>query len=79
MTSYAHDTTPFFNGTNLLTVLNDIEIKAFKALIGFLIITLRHPDKSNLWLTSKEEISIKIENCIINSTPQKALMCHYWQ
>ena len=54
VTSHDDGTTHFSDGTNVVTVLNDMENKVpnvFEA----------DPDKSNLLLTSTEEISIKLK------------------
>ena len=76
VTSYADDTTPFSNGTNVITVLNDIKNKASNIFDLLLNSYLKaHPNKSNLLLTPKEETSIKIESFIIKSSTPKKLLC----
>ena len=55
--SYAYDTTPFANGTNVLRVLNDIENKASNVFDWFSNNYLKtNPDRSSLLLTSKEKL-----------------------
>lgn len=65
VTSFANNMTPFSNGTNVLTVLNDRQNKASKVFDWFLNNFLEaDPNKLNLLLTSKQDTAIKIKGCI---------------
>ena len=67
MTSY-DDTTPFAKGTNVLTILNDIENKASALFYWFSNNHLKtNPDRLNLLLSSKEEASLKVGDYIAKS------------
>ena len=62
VTSYADDTTPYSNGKNVVTVLENIETKGKEVFSWFSLNCLKtNPDKSQLSLTSKDEASIKID------------------
>ena len=75
VTSYADDTTPYSNGKNVLTVLEYIETKGKEVFNWFSINCVKaNPDKSQLLLTSKDEVSITIDDTDIKSSSSKMLL-----
>ena len=74
VTSYADDTTPYSNGKNVVTVLENIETKGKEVFSWFSMNALKaNPYKSQLLLTSKDEASIKIDETDIKSSSSKKL------
>ena len=64
--SYADETTPYSNGNNVDTVLENIERKGKMVFNWFSMHYLKaNPGKSQLLLTSKEEASITIQDTTI--------------
>ena len=75
VTSYADDTTPYSNGKNVVTVLENIETKGKEVFNWFSMNYLKaNPGKSQLLLTSKDEASIKIADTDIKSSSSKKLL-----
>ena len=75
VTSYADDTTPYSNGKNLATVLQNIETKEMEVCNWFFMTCLKaNPGKSQLLLTSNAEVSIKIDDTDIKSSSSKKLL-----
>ena len=75
VTSYADDTTPYLNGKNVVTVLENIETKGKEVFNWFSMNYLKdNPDKTQLLLTSKDNASIKIDNTDIKSSSSKKLL-----
>ena len=75
VTSYADDTTPYSNGKNVVTVLENIETKGKEVFNWFSMNYLKaNPGKSQLLLTSNDEASIKIDDSDIKSSSSKKLL-----
>ena len=75
VTSYADDTTPYSNGKNVVTVLENIETKGKEVFNWFSMNYLKaNPGKSHLLLTSRDEASIKIDDTDIKSSSSKKLL-----
>ena len=75
VTSYADDTTPYSNGKNIVTVLENIGTKGKEVFNWFSMNYVKaNPDKSQLLLTSKDEASIKIEDTLIKSSSSKKFL-----
>ena len=63
VTSYADDTTPYSNGKNVVTVLENIETKGKEVFNWFSMNHLKaNPGKPQLLLTSNDEAAIKIDD-----------------
>ena len=74
-TSNADDTTPYSNGKNVVTVLENIETKGKEVFNWFSMNYLKaNPGKSQLLLTSKDEASIKIDDADIKNSSSKKLL-----
>ena len=75
ITSYANGTTPYSNGKNVLTVLENVETKGKEVFNWFCMNYLKvNPGKFQLLLTSKDEASIKIDDTDIKSSSFKKLL-----
>ena len=75
VTSYADNTTPYSNDKNDVTVLENIETKGKEVFNWFSTNDLKaNPDKSQLLLTSKDEVSIEIDDTDIKSSSSKKLL-----
>ena len=73
--SYADDTTPYSNGNNVVTVLENRETKGKEVFNWISMNYLKaNPDRSQLLLTSKDEAFIKINDTDIKSSSSKKLL-----
>ena len=73
--SYADDTTPYPNGDNVVTILDHIETDGKMVFNWFSMNYLKaSPGKSQLLLSSKEEVFITIENTTIKNSSSKKLL-----
>ena len=73
--SYADDTTPYPNGDNVVTILDHIETDGKMVFNWFSMNYLKaNPGKSQLLLSSKEEVFITIENTTIKNSSSKKLL-----
>ena len=72
VTIYTDDTIHFSNGFFVLTILNDIEHIASNVFDWLCLKT--NLEKLDLLLTSKEETSIQVEDCIIKRSTFKKLL-----
>ena len=72
---YADDTTPYSNGKNIVTALQNTEKKGKEVFKWSSVNYLKaNPGKSQLLLTSKDEVSINIDDTSIKSSSSKKLL-----
>ena len=75
VTNYADDTTPYSNGKNVVTVLENIETNGKEVFNRLPMNYLKaNPGKSQLLLTSKDEASSKIDGTDIKRSSSKKLL-----